>query len=67
MYLALFLYSLGQALVLPNWIAGPSYLVTFGALFALRVRAEEEMMRARFGNEYDAYAARTHRLLPGIW
>jgi protein-S-isoprenylcysteine O-methyltransferase Ste14 len=25
MYLALFLYSLGQALALPNWIAGPSY------------------------------------------
>jgi protein-S-isoprenylcysteine O-methyltransferase Ste14 len=25
------------------------------------------MMRERFGAEYEAYAARTHRLLPGLW
>src|SRR5947209_13229338 len=25
MYLALFIYSAGQALALPNWVAGPSY------------------------------------------
>jgi protein-S-isoprenylcysteine O-methyltransferase Ste14 len=67
MYLGLFLYSLGQALVLPNWIAGPSYLVTFGVLYALRVGAEERMMRAKFGAQYDAYAQRTARLLPGLW
>src|SRR5262245_56976355 len=28
MYLSLFLYSVGQILALPNWVAGPSYLVT---------------------------------------
>lgn len=67
MYMALFLYSLGQALVLPNWIAGPSYLVTFGLLFALRLRPEERMMREQFGADYDAYVARTKRLIPGIW
>jgi protein-S-isoprenylcysteine O-methyltransferase Ste14 len=67
MYLALFLYSLGQALALPNWVAGPSYLVGFGLLFALRVGPEERMMRERFGAEYDDYAARTRRLVPGVW
>jgi protein-S-isoprenylcysteine O-methyltransferase Ste14 len=67
MYLALWLYSLGQALVLPNWIAGPSYLVSFGLLFALRVRAEERMLLERFGQQYEAYRARTRRLVPGIW
>jgi protein-S-isoprenylcysteine O-methyltransferase Ste14 len=67
MYLALFLHSIGQALVLPNWIAGPAYLVSFGLLFALRVRAEERMMLARFGEQYEAYMARSARLLPGIW
>jgi protein-S-isoprenylcysteine O-methyltransferase Ste14 len=67
MYLGLFLYSLGQALVLPNWLAGPSYLVTFGVLYALRVGAEERMMRERFGADYDAYAQRTARLVPGLW
>lgn len=67
MYLALLLYSVGQALVLPNAIAGPSYLVTFGLLFALRLRAEERLMLDAFGEAYEAYRARTHRLLPGVW
>jgi protein-S-isoprenylcysteine O-methyltransferase Ste14 len=67
MYAALFLYSIGQLLALPNWIAGPSYLVTFGALYALRVRAEERMMLEEFGADYAAYMGRTKRLVPGVW
>jgi protein-S-isoprenylcysteine O-methyltransferase Ste14 len=67
MYAALFLYSIGQALVLPNWVAGPSYLVSFGILFALRIRAEERMMLETFGEEYASYMARTKRLVPGVW
>ena len=67
MYAALFLYSVGQALAVPNWVAGPSYLVTFGLLFLLRLRHEERMMRDTFGTAYDDYAARTRRLVPGVW
>ena len=67
MYAALFLYSIGQALVLPNWVAGPSYFVAFGILFALRIGAEERMMLETFGDEYAAYMARTKLLVPGIW
>jgi len=67
MYLGLFLYSLGQALVVPNWVAGPSYGVAFGLLFTLRIGAEEKMMREAFPQEYEAYAARTKRLIPGVW
>lgn len=67
MYLALFVYSLGQVLVLPNWIAGPSYLIAFGILFACRVRNEERMMIEEFGDQYAAYMARTKRLVPGVW
>ncbi len=67
MYAALFLYSIGQTLVLPNWVAGPSYLVTFGILFALRVHAEEDLMLEEFGADYAAYMARTQRLMPGVW
>jgi len=67
MYTALFLYSLGQLLALPNWVAGPSYLVCFGILFALRIGAEEQMMLDAFGAEYDAYRAKTKRLVPGLW
>ena len=32
MYLALALYSIGQALVIPNWVAGPSNLIAFAIL-----------------------------------
>jgi protein-S-isoprenylcysteine O-methyltransferase Ste14 len=67
MYASLFLYSVGQLLALPNWIAGPSYLVTFGILYGLRVRAEERMMLEAFGADYTAYMGRTKRLVPGVW
>jgi protein-S-isoprenylcysteine O-methyltransferase Ste14 len=67
MYAALFLYSVGQALVIPNWVVGPSYLVAFGILFALRIGAEERMMLETFGDDYVAYRARTKLLVPGIW
>ncbi len=67
MYLALLLYSLGQALVIPNWVAGPANLIAFAILLALRLRAEEKMMLEGFGDQYAAYSARTKRLIPGVW
>jgi protein-S-isoprenylcysteine O-methyltransferase Ste14 len=67
MYAALFLYSIGQALMLPNWVVGPSYFVAFGILFALRINAEERMMLQAFGDEYAAYMARTKLLVRGVW
>jgi len=67
MYTALFLYSIGQMLALPNWVAGPSNLLAFGILFAGRVGNEEAMMHERFGDEYQAYSARKQRLAPWIW
>lgn len=67
MYLALLVYSVGQALVLPNWIAGPSYGVAMALLFALRLGPEERMMLEEFGKDYEAYIGRTKRLVPGVW
>ena len=67
MYLALLLYSLGQVLVVPNWVAGPSYLAAFGLLFVFRVGPEERLMREEFGKEYEAYMTRSKRILPGLW
>src|SRR5262249_38284316 len=40
MYTAILLYSLGQMLVIPNWVAGPAYLVAMGLLIALRLGPE---------------------------
>jgi len=67
MYTALLLYSLGFALVLPNWVAGPAYLVSMLLLVGFRLRPEEDLMRAEFGAEYDDYARRSKRLIPGVW
>jgi len=67
MYLALIVYGIGQALVVPNWIAGPSYLVAMVLLFALRLGPEERLMEEEFGESYRDYVKRTKRLLPGVW
>lgn len=67
MYSAFFLWALAQALLLPNLVAGLSGLVGFGILFFFRVGREEQMMREAFGAQYDAYMARTKRIIPGIY
>jgi protein-S-isoprenylcysteine O-methyltransferase Ste14 len=67
MYLALVLYGLGQALALPNWVAGPAYLVGTLCLVAFRIGPEERMMTEVFGASYEGYRARTRRLVPGLW
>lgn len=67
MYTSIFLYALGQALVVPNWIVGPANLVAFFVLFAVRVQSEEQMMADKFGDQYRNYLAKTKRLIPGIW
>jgi protein-S-isoprenylcysteine O-methyltransferase Ste14 len=67
MYLALLIYSAGQALVLPNWLVGPSYGVAMILLLAFRVGREERMMLEEFGKDYEAYTATTKRLVPGVW
>jgi protein-S-isoprenylcysteine O-methyltransferase Ste14 len=67
MYTAFWLWAVAQALLLPNWIAGLSGIVGFGTLFFFRVGREEAMMLATFGDEYRAYMARTHRIIPGVY
>ena len=67
MYSALVLYSIGQALVIPNWAAGFSNMIALALLVPLRLGAEEKMMAGQFGEEYAAYSARTKRLVPGVW
>lgn len=67
MYSALLLFALGQAVALPNWVAGPSYLVVMALLVALRLGPEERLMRETFGARYDEYAVKTKRIVPGVW
>lgn len=66
MYSSFWCWAIAQALLLPNWVAGLSGLVTVAWLYFSRVADEEAMMRETFGAEYDAYAARTGRLIPKV-
>lgn len=64
MYAAIFLFGLAQGLMLQNWLAGWSALVTFAVMYFFRVPREEQMMYEQFGEEYRAYMHKTGRLLP---
>lgn len=66
MYSSMFLLGIAQVLFLPNWIAGPAYLLSFGVLYIFRVRAEERLMLDRFGTEYEQYIQRSGRLTPPL-
>ncbi|PIG90777.1 protein-S-isoprenylcysteine methyltransferase [Gloeocapsopsis sp. IPPAS B-1203] len=64
MYTSIWLWSIAQALLLPNWIAGLSGIIGFGILYIVRVRNEEQMMLDQFGDQYQEYMHKTKRLIP---
>jgi len=65
-YLGLLLNALGWGLAFRS---GVGVLLT--ALIVVpvlaRIRAEEQLLRTQFGGEYNAYCARTSRLIPGLY
>jgi protein-S-isoprenylcysteine O-methyltransferase Ste14 len=65
-YLGLLVNSLGWALA---FRAGVGVLLTALIIPVLlaRIRAEERLLHSQFGAEYDAYRARTSRLIPGLY
>jgi protein-S-isoprenylcysteine O-methyltransferase Ste14 len=67
MYSAFWLWSVAQALLLPNWVAGFFGIVGFGILFFGRIAREERMMLETFGAPYREYMARTSRVIPMIF
>jgi protein-S-isoprenylcysteine O-methyltransferase Ste14 len=66
MYAAHLLYSLGQGLLLNNWLAGWLALITFIPIYYLRVPGEENMLSERFGRDYSSYSAETGRVFPRL-
>lgn len=66
MYSAIWLAAIAQPLLIHNWIAGFLVIPAFAAMYVIRVPQEEAMMRARFGEAYDRYAARTGRIWPRL-
>ncbi|MBN3836554.1 isoprenylcysteine carboxylmethyltransferase family protein [Burkholderia sp. Ac-20344] len=65
-YLGLIVNSVGWALAFRSGVGVLLVVLTMVPLVA-RIRSEEALLRAQFGAEYDAYCARTWRLLPGVY
>ena len=63
LYLALIVLALALCIgwnTMVHWLAAAALVL----ILDVKARREERLLRARFG-EYDAYAARTSRLVPG--
>jgi protein-S-isoprenylcysteine O-methyltransferase Ste14 len=48
-------------------VVGVLLVVITVPVILARIRAEEALLRTQFGAEYDAFRARTSRLIPGIY
>jgi protein-S-isoprenylcysteine O-methyltransferase Ste14 len=65
-YLGLLINSLGWGLAFRSG-AGVFLAALLIPPLIIRIQSEEKLLRSQFGEEYDAYCARTWRLIPGIY
>ena len=65
-YLGMLVLSLGWALAFRSF-AGVLLVALMIPPLVARIRSEEALLRAQFGEVYAAYCARTWRLLPGLY
>jgi protein-S-isoprenylcysteine O-methyltransferase Ste14 len=65
-YLGMVINMLGWGLAFRGWSGVAVALLLLVPLIP-RIHSEERLLRAHFGAEYDAYVARTWRLIPGIY
>jgi len=65
-YLGLVVNALGWALAFRSVVGILLAALTLIPLIA-RIHSEEALLRTQFGTEYDAYCARSWRLLPGVY
>jgi protein-S-isoprenylcysteine O-methyltransferase Ste14 len=65
-YLGLLVNALGWALAFRSGVGVLLTALLLPPLVA-RIRAEERLLRSQFGDAYEAYCARTSRLVPGVY
>jgi protein-S-isoprenylcysteine O-methyltransferase Ste14 len=64
MYSAHLLWAVANILMLPNWLAGFTFLIISIIQYATRINDEEQMMIEQFGDEYLDYMKHTGRFFP---
>jgi protein-S-isoprenylcysteine O-methyltransferase len=57
----------GAGLATQNWVAMTAMIVATCSSYIYRIRCEERMLRSALGQQYEAYVARTWRLVPFVY
>lgn len=65
-YLGLIVTSIGWALAFRSLVGVLLALCSIPPIVA-RIRSEEALLRSEFGSDYEAYRAKTFRLIPGLY
>ena len=66
MYLSFWCWAVGQALLIPNWLAGPLGIFAFYFIYSFRVEHEEQQLLEYFGDSYRDYIKSTGRFFPKL-
>ena len=67
MYLGSFLSFVGLGIAFMNWLSVVVIATVTALAFAYRISVEERALVTALGDDYRAYAARTKRLIPGVF
>jgi protein-S-isoprenylcysteine O-methyltransferase Ste14 len=66
-YTAMFGMLIATGLAMQRWLALSVAVVLFAVGLMIRVKIEEKLLRAAFGEEFNDYARRVPAVLPGIY
>jgi protein-S-isoprenylcysteine O-methyltransferase Ste14 len=66
-YTAMFGMLIATGLAMERWLALSIAIVLFAVGLLVRVKIEEKLLRAAFGQEFDDYARRVPAVVPGIY